>query len=197
MPFTFMFSRPVKQAFICFRRNLFKLWQSKSTIVSFLSSSHLESSLDHAWRWCGGEEKKGPPRSEMPPTIKRSKRIPFHALPSTATVSMQHFTQEQQNREAIAHPAAGPALALLWALFYPPYPDRCSGCGLWSHLLQGLIQISGPTVPPATDICSISSVFWVSLPLSCAFHRTLVCSALAPAAHWSSAPLQPPTFSTV
>lgn len=48
----FVFSRPVEQVFIYFRRNLFKLWQSKSIIVGFLSFPHLEAGLDHTQWWC-------------------------------------------------------------------------------------------------------------------------------------------------
>lgn len=93
MLFTFMFSRPVKQAFICFPRNLFKLWQSESIIVSFLSSSHLESSLDHAQRWCRGRRKRDLQEMKCLLPLNEAKLSHFMHCPPRSTSPCNNRTE--------------------------------------------------------------------------------------------------------
>lgn len=162
MSFTFMFSRPVKQAFICFRRNLFKLWQSKSIIVSFLSSSHLKSSLDHAQRWCwGGRRRRDLQEGKCLPPLNEGKRSRFmHCLHSNCINAALHpvTTKQRSHCSPCCSPSSGPSLSCffihpiqmlrLWPLEPSvPRPDPdfwpyCASCHWHLLYLQHVLGVS-------------------------------------------------------
>lgn len=183
--YAFMVFRAVKQAFICFRRNPLKLWQSTSAIVCFLSSSCLEPSWDHAQIWCREWRERDLQEVKCFSLVLEAKQSCFiTACHSSCTNAALHpvTTKRKSHRSPCCSPSSGSFLS--WFFTHTTQIDS------WAAALGAVCSRASSRFLALLLLLPLTSALSRAY-FGCRWHpdRCFTGHGFAPAANWSSAPL--------